>query len=139
MLLCHEDSSCTRASQATKRCKERIGQTSVAETRGEKKRKAEQTEQTGAQSYPRKMNKDKQQTIDKRSCLPMWNCGMGWMDGRGGPHKKDGGASEATESNVSGLGRGQRKKGAHCCAMADWEFEARKTKEKPRERRRAKA
>lgn len=36
-------------------------------------------------------------------------------------------------------GKRSKKERRAWCAMADWEFEARKTKEKPRERRRAKA
>jgi hypothetical protein len=56
-----------------------------------------------------------------------------------GAHKKDEGGSEASVRNVSELGRGQKKERRAWCAMANWEFEARKTKEKPRERRRAKA
>lgn len=76
---------------------------------------------------------NKQQTIDKRICLSMWKCGLG----AGLIRRRT--ASGASAKNVSELGRGQRRRGAHGAQWLDWEFEARKTKEKPRERRRAKA
>lgn len=76
---------------------------------------------------------DKQEIIDKRSSLSMWKSGMG----AGLIRRRT--ASEASVRNVSELGRGQRKRGAHVAQRLEWEFEARKTKEKPRERRRAKA
>lgn len=87
--------------------------------------------QTGLRTTPCSLTSSRQSTSEA-GC----RCGKSGL-GAGLIRRRT--ASEASVRNVSELGRGQRRRGAHGAQWLDWEFEARKTKEKPRERRRAKA
>lgn len=62
-----------------------------------------------------------------------------WKNGLGAGLIKGTKSLRSVRKERQRAGKRSKKERRAWCAMANWEFEARKTKEKPRERRRAKA